>query len=454
MGNNQTATIMILQYHIQRCLWVTLMLWYIPANATGALARRIDVAFNNTPLKTALAEVARKGEFEWSYNPRLIDPNRPVTLTVSRRSVREVLSDILGDQYRLKENGNYVILTRQAKPHKELSGYISDPESGKRVVNATVYDRRTLRAVITDSSGYYALKVKKHTEIVVARLGYRDTILQITPLTPRNQPILLQPIPNQKKEPTNRSLFGIPLSQYTSRTAQRFGAVLNRWYALNVPDSLHRRFQVSLLPYVGANHTLTGKVENDFSVNIIAGYSAGVRVAEVAGVANFTRNRVRGIQAAGAFNELQGNCTGVQYAGVFNVTEDTLRGAQAAGVFNFAYNTSAIGIQAAGVFNVSIDNNGGLLQGAGLFNIAREIKGAQVAGLLNLGIQDVYGVQAAGLINHVDNLRGVQIAGILNRAKSVRGVQIGLINSARSVKGLQIGLINRSGRRVLPFLNW
>jgi hypothetical protein len=36
----------------------------------------------------------------------------------------------------------------------------------------------------------------------------------------------------------------------------------------------------------------------------------------------------------------------------------------------------------------------------------------------------------------------------------VRGLQFGLFNSAKDLKGLQIGLLNRSGRRVLPIINW
>ena len=86
------------------------------------------------------------------------------------------LREMLGEEYVIKSNGQYLILKRQKQAKSEVSGVIRATNSGERLANVTIYDRKTLRATTTDSSGYYQSKVKKNTELVVVRLGYRDTI--------------------------------------------------------------------------------------------------------------------------------------------------------------------------------------------------------------------------------------------------------------------------------------
>jgi len=44
------------------------------------LARRLSVTFHETLLKSALDEIAKLAEFEWSYNAGMLDANRRVSL--------------------------------------------------------------------------------------------------------------------------------------------------------------------------------------------------------------------------------------------------------------------------------------------------------------------------------------------------------------------------------------
>ncbi len=141
---------------------ICLLLFCCPGlYAADVLERRIDVRFQQIPLKEALATVAQKAGFEWSYNANLVDASRKISLIANDWTVRETLYELLGDGYDFKPNGQYLILKKRKKPAERLSGYLKDQGTGQRVVNATVYDRRTLRATTTDSNGYYELRVKK-----------------------------------------------------------------------------------------------------------------------------------------------------------------------------------------------------------------------------------------------------------------------------------------------------
>lgn len=125
------------------------------------LSRRLSVSFQEIPLKQALDEVAKLAGFEWSYNASILDADRRVSLSARDWTVRETLRELLGDGYAYKSSGRYLILKKQKPPKSELSGVVRDPKTGERLANVTVYDRKTLRATTTDSSGYYRLKVKK-----------------------------------------------------------------------------------------------------------------------------------------------------------------------------------------------------------------------------------------------------------------------------------------------------
>ncbi len=418
-----------------------------PLAGEEILARRLSVSFRETPLKQALDEVARLANFEWSYNARILDSGRRVSLSATDWTVREILREMLGDEFGYKSNGQYLILKKQNPPKSEISGVIRATKSGERLANVTVYDRKTLRATTTDSSGYYQLKVKKQTDLIVVRHGYRDTMLQVVSLSPRYQNLNLTPIPIQTADSSSSTeLLRESLRKAATELDYFFNATLNKWNDLNVPDTLRRRFQISLLPKIGTNHVLSGKVENDWSINLLAGQSAGVGYFEGAGLGNFTRKHVRGFQAAGLFNVNRGNCTGVQAAGLFNQTADTLTGVQLAGLINVARQSPHFSVQAAGLLNI-------IRESTGPDSSKTAPKSIQLAGLLNTS-NEITGVQAAGLMNTARDINGVQVAGLLNRAKRIHGVQIGIINSADELQGLQIGLLNRSGKRWLPFVNW
>jgi hypothetical protein len=243
---------------------------------------------------------------------------------------------------------------------------------------------------------------------------------------------------------------------------------------VNIEDTLYRTTQVSLVPFVGTNHKLSGNVINDYSFNIFGGYSLGVEKLEIGGLFNLVRGDMDGVQFAGTFNAVGGKMKGVQFAGIFNANRDTTRGAQFAGVFNVNWSRAEkfsaagtlninrqgaegvqlagvgnmtvgeqMGPQLAGVFNISTGNTGPL-QLAGVYNLAAgNMKGFQGAGVFNLTAKNVKGTQLAPIFNLAgENIRGAQISGLFNFARHVHGTQIGLVNIADSVKGVPIGLLS------------
>jgi hypothetical protein len=421
-----------------------------PAAGAEILDRRIEVNFRNVPLSQALTEVARLAQFEWSYNAEIIKKDARATLQVRDWPVREVLYALLGSDYQFKPNGNYLILKRLKKPAGELSGYLKDPVTGQRISGATVYDKKTLRATTTDKDGYYQLKVRNRSEVVVSKLAYRDTLLRVESNSPRFQNLELSLEPAQPLPPPDKpGLLGE--AQRTGAQIERFFRTgVRQWEQWNVRAPLYRRMQVSLLPGVGTNRALSAQVSNRWSLNLIAGVSRNVEALEIGGVANFTKENLSGVQIGGVLNILHGDAAGAQIAGIFNETGGTVGGAQVAGIVNHAKEIRSAGVQVAGIANVTgrVETGG---QIAGIVNVADKVEGVQISGIYNR-CAPLRGIQI-GLVNKADSVAGVQI-GLVNKADRLSGVQIGLVNKSAVRSGFQLGLVNKSGHKKRLLLNW
>lgn len=177
-------------------------------------------------------------------------------------------------------------------------------------------------------------------------------------------------------------------------------------------DRARQAFQFTFISPLGTNGLASGRTVNTVSLNLLAGYAAGVQGLELGTLLNVDRDAVQGVQAAGLANVVGGPVRGTQLAGLSNVVAGSGQGLQMAGLANVA---------------------------------AGPVEGAQLAGLLNYqgGAAETRTAQVAGLANVTPgNVRGAQVAGLLNVARSVRGLQLAPFNIADSVAGASIGILS------------
>jgi len=243
---------------------------------------------------------------------------------------------------------------------------------------------------------------------------------------------------------------------------------------------IERSAQISFISPMGTNGLESGSVVNNFSFNIISGYSGGLNGLEIGSVLNVEKEYMKGIQISGFGNITGKDVTGGQIAGFCNISGGSVIGTQFAGFINIAGDSSKT-LQIAGFSNIVKGNmkgnqyagfcnvNSGITVGpqfAGFCNISTDsaittqfsgfanvvsgsMKGTQIAGFANIS-KSGKGIQIAGFGNIVaGNFNGFQLSGFINKAKYVRGVQLGFINVCDSIKGIPIGFLNivRNGLR-------
>jgi hypothetical protein len=389
-----------------------LFLLFISSTSFGqqipVLEKTVSISAKNESLETFLRRLSHESGTVFSYSSSAIDVNRIVTAEFSNKPMREVLETVLEGKVDIKQKGVYIILTPKPESQKDvvISGYVVDEGTGKPVRDATVYDPITLKSSLTDEFGYFQLSLKipvEDLQLVINSQTYNDTLLIDKKQSPF-QKILLKSKEIDFEE-VGKSIAE-PMKDFWVWTKKSV-AFTNMD---NMSDTLHRGFQVSLIPFVSTNRKLAGSVVNDYSFNILGGFSGGTDKFELGGLFNLNRGNVKSVQLAGLLNQVSGTVKGVQLAGLVNVVLDSVNAVQGAGLINF--------------------NTG-------------NVKGLQMAGLINVGTSNFQGLQMAGLANIVaKDVRGVQMAAFLNIGGNVKGTQIGLLNYADSIKGIQIGLIN------------
>lgn len=445
------------------------------------LEQRVTISGQNKEVSKWMEELEQLLHFHFSYKTDLIQLDRKVSISSKSRSLREVLFVIFPAGVQWKERGNYIILSK-AKSNKDVivSGYVEDT-NGQRVKGATVYDSRSLTSANSNEYGYYEMRIERSNQplqLEVRKSSFNDTISPIIPSSGGLQNITV----SEKKD----TLGLITWEEIGDSLKANFDSVRkdirlwtnevfnNRSELVNVNDTLYRTFQVSLVPFVGSNHRMSGHVINDLSLNILGGYSLGTRAIEIAGVFNTVRGDVAGVQIAGFANANGGKQEGLQIAGFTNLSGGDQLGMQIAGFANVGTG-KAKGFRIAGFSNLATQGSDGFsiagfsnidiraargmsiagfsnvvtntfdgMQIAGFANVVTDTSDAmQIAGFANVVTNQSNGMQIAGFANFVSHThKGMQISGFLNLADTLVGMQIGVINLSRTIKGLPIGVLS------------
>lgn len=394
----------------------------VSSEAQELLEKKISIRVTNQSLDEVLQQIGNLGGFSFSYSPDVIDVKTRVSINAANQSVREILNDLFKGKVIFKQRHNYIIL--QNSPRKEnetpadfnLNGYIIDKSTGEKLANASIYEPYTLASTISDRYGYY--KIRLPTAPASVRLEIRkDQYIGKSVIISNKKntylPISLNPdtvkILNaanlkiqEKKGIAINSKIQLPQFEYTSTTyvspdtiievdslrfqkkfratyqrvrkdfSMAFASAKQAINTRNIKDTLYRPVQTSILPFLSTNRELSGNVVNDFSFNVIAGYSLGTNKLEIGGFFNADRGHVKGVQLAGIANIVGHNVTGFQYAAALNVVMGNVTGFQYSTLLNFVGGDFK-GVQLAGAGNVMLGNLYGW-QISGGYNYARTVK--------------------------------------------------------------------------------
>jgi len=406
---------------------------FFSARAQSMLDTPISVQADKKPLGKILEIMEQKGNFRFAYYSKLVAKDSLVSIHADQSTVKEVLDQLLKNKYEYKESKGFIILryaplelalvlekNSVVGDYQVVNGYITDVKTNKRIENASVYERNALQSTLTDKEGFFELKLKnipQTIELTVVKENYKTITT-----------IFLSEIKIQMgARKSNEDYVDGDFSAVERTGIGRFFiSSRQKIQSLNLGGLISEvPVQASLIPSLSTRGMMNSQINSSFSLNLLGGYTGGVRGVEMAGLYNINRMNVHALQMAGLFNTVGGSVKGVQLAGIYNNVFGDLNGLQMSGIHN-SVKGSQIGLQISGIYNhVQLDAKG--IQIAAIYNnVNGSQNGLQISGIYNAGHQQV---------------RGMQIAG-LNYAKELDGLQIGLINITGSPSGYSFGLLN------------
>lgn len=425
----------------QKYLYLLILLFITAFSVaqTPLLERPITLRANNEKIVVVLEIIAKQGNFSFSYNSDILDGNTRINLWVVNKPVREVLNQIFKGNINFKVRKQYVILrkaeTEIIKKSLILSGYVYDIETDNPLEKVSIYDRKSLVSSVTNQYGFYRIKLSinqlpikltiskpeyyqeeiliKSDENAYENIGLNrfKKVYKFVPTVEDNSMERMDSIHNLSSIPKKEILINEPqfpditdeilfpstpiidstlyqsqFDKFKKTIGKIFVPRSQRINAQNIRDSLSRVFQFSILPFLGTNRLLSGSIDNSYSVNLLMGYSGGIRKFEIGGLINGVRRDMEGVQLAGLGNIVGGKVSGFQGGILFNVAGQ-LKG----------------GVQLSEYVNVVLKESSGWQIGA--FNFAHKVtKGGKQIGLIN--VADSTETTPIGLLSFVGRGNG------------------------------------------------
>lgn len=439
MINPQDYSGLKLNHYRSGLFCICFLLLICGLKAQDLLEKRISIRVTNQPLDETLQKIGDLGGFSFSYSPDMIDIKAKVSLQATNLSVREILNALFKDKVTFRERRKYIILQKNTKPDEpekpedfDLNGYIIDNKTGKKLANASIYESATLASAVSNQYGYYKIRLpasRPSIRLEVRKEDYigksisvparKDTYLQIsltpdtlkplgsklatrnaiqvdslhhkvavpqfqvasTPHVPDDTIIVDSTVSQRLAEFRANERFRQTYRNVQNKFIDAFASAKQAVHTRNIEDTLHRQFQASILPFLGTNHHLSGNIVNDYSINLIAGYSLGVNKMEVGSIFNVVRGNVTGFQLAGIGNVVGHDVTGFQYANFLNLTLGNFVGFQGTNFINYT-GRNFRGFQVAGVGNVVVGVLDGHQFSAG-YNYAHTVRKGHQIGFVN-----------------------------------------------------------------------
>ena len=407
---------------------------FFSAHAQSILDTEMSIDADQKPLGTILDLMEQKGNFRFAYYSKLVVKDSAVIIHSKQSTIKDVLDQLLGNKYEYKESKGFIILryaplelalvlekNSVVGEHQVANGYIMDVQTNKRIENASVYEKNALQSTLTDKEGFFELRLKnvpETIELTVAKENYKTITT-----------IFLSEVKIQMGSRKSNSDYVDGDFSAVERTGigRFFISSKQKIQSLNLGGFISEvPVQASLIPGLSTRGMMNSQLNSSFSLNLLGGYTGGVRGLEMAGLYNINRMNVNALQMAGIFNIVGGTVNGVQLAGIYNNVFGDLNGLQMSGIHN-SVKGSQNGLQITGIYN----------------SVQKNSKGMQMASILNTVKGSQNGLQISAIYNAgSETVRGAQITGILNYAKELNGIQFGLINITDSPSGYSFGLLN------------
>ncbi len=155
----------------------------------GVAAQSVKLHLNGVSVKTAMTQLREKSGYSFVFAANDINTSRKVN--VNATELKQAVNQILvGQGVSYKIEGKNIVVSKSAKAEKggatqqkgdnrkKVTGNVVD-ETGMPVIGATIRQKGTQNAVVTDFDGNFTLNVPEGAELEINYIGYEQKALRI-----------------------------------------------------------------------------------------------------------------------------------------------------------------------------------------------------------------------------------------------------------------------------------
>jgi len=129
----------------------------------------VSVDFQNEKIDNVLIQIAAENGYEISFNSSYFD-GKKISIVENQQPIKSVLSKILeGTNIEISIQGDKIILRK----YRKVFGQVIDQNSGETLINATVFNPKSGKGVLSNTSGYFSIQVPfENQDFIFSYVGY------------------------------------------------------------------------------------------------------------------------------------------------------------------------------------------------------------------------------------------------------------------------------------------
>ena len=148
------------------------------SNAQNILDQKLSISVENVSYKEAIKRLSEAANVEFAYNDDALPKSKTITLQFSQIKLRHALYYLLEEtSLNYKIIGTQIIIYRPDDPQPKkitISGYITDSQTGEKIIGANIYFMGTNIGTTTNLYGFYSLTVfPGEWTLQVSYIGYK-----------------------------------------------------------------------------------------------------------------------------------------------------------------------------------------------------------------------------------------------------------------------------------------
>lgn len=142
----------------------------------------LDIEAKHVPLATVFSMIEDRTEFLFVFPPELVASHADVSVMPGKKSVKDILGQILGGAMQYRESGkNIVVYAGEAAGQSmfmNVRGKVTD-KNGAPMPGISVLVKGTTNGTVTDKAGEYALEASSSDWLVFSSIGYKKIEVQV-----------------------------------------------------------------------------------------------------------------------------------------------------------------------------------------------------------------------------------------------------------------------------------